>query len=195
MYLECYICIISGIINIGFADINRLKQTELLLSGSEDLVLLDLQDVESDRLGQRSALTGGDDITFLDVESRGAVASSVTVSLLESIVLLDVVQVGSSDNNGVLHLTSGDAHTSSDVTSDANISGERTLLVNVLTLLSFLRSGETKTNVGVVSLGTSLLRQQSLGADKDGVLLLESFLSLISHLVVVSIYKYLLNTR
>jgi hypothetical protein len=59
------------------------------LSGS--LVLGDSDDVESDGLGERSALTDGDDVADLDSERRRAVGGEVLVSLLVSGVLGDVV--------------------------------------------------------------------------------------------------------
>lgn len=46
-----------------------LEQTELLLSGTEDLVLLKLQHVETHGLAERTALTASDDITFLGFEA------------------------------------------------------------------------------------------------------------------------------
>ena len=63
------------------------------------------EDVESNSLGERSALSDSHDITFSDSgECRGAVDGEVVVSLLKSVVLLDVMEIISSDDNGSLHL-------------------------------------------------------------------------------------------
>lgn len=61
--------------------------------------------VESHGLGERSALSNGNNVTFSDSgESGGAVDGEVVVSLLESVVLLDVMEVISSDDDSSLHL-------------------------------------------------------------------------------------------
>ncbi len=66
---------------------------------------LELEDVESNSLGERSALADSHDITFLDSGECGrTVDSEVLVSLLESVVLLDVMEIVSSDDNCSLHL-------------------------------------------------------------------------------------------
>lgn len=82
------------------------EESELLLdvTGFESLGLK-LEDVESHGLGEGSALANGHDVTFLDSgESGGAVSSKVLVSLLKSVVLLDVMEVISSQDNSSLHL-------------------------------------------------------------------------------------------
>lgn len=153
----------------------RLEESELLLGGTEDLVLLDLENVESHGLGQGSALTRSHDISFLNIEARGAVHGGVLVTLLETIVLLDVVQVVATDDDSSSHL-SGHNHTSEDSTTDRNISSEGALLVDVGSVDGFLGCGETKTNVLPPTLGL-------LGSDTHGgsILLLESSLCLVSH--------------
>lgn len=85
----------------------RSEEAELSLSEAGVLLSLglDLDDVESDGLGEGSALANSDDVTFLNSgESGGAVSGEVLVSLLESVVLLDVMEVVSSDDNGPSHL-------------------------------------------------------------------------------------------
>ena len=81
-----------------------LEESELLLGGTEDLVLLNLENVESHSLGKRSALSGGNNVTLLNFEARGAVHSGVLVTLLETIVLLDVVKVVTTNDNCSRHL-------------------------------------------------------------------------------------------
>lgn len=131
----------------------------------------DLQHVESDGLRQRTALTDGDDIAFLHSESGRDVASNVLVSLFVSVVLGDVVQVVSSDDDGSVHL-GGNNSTGQDLTSDGNFTDEGALLVDVGTVDGFLGGLVTKTNFLVPSLG--LLTSLGLGVGEDVGLLLES---------------------
>lgn len=82
---------------------------EGLLSGVALSLGVNLDDVEADGLGKGSALADGHDVTLLNTgEGGGAVSGKVLVSLLESVVLLDVVQVVSSDNDGSSHLSRND---------------------------------------------------------------------------------------
>merc|ERR1712194_129627 len=76
-----------------------------------------------------------------------------------------VVKVGTTNNSSSLHFTSGNAHTLKYTTPDAHVSGERALFVNVFTILSFSRSGETKTHRLPVPGGRRLLTRtrKSLG--------------------------------
>ena len=92
---------------------------------------MDLEYVESDSLGKRSALSNGDNISFMNsLEGRGAVSRDVGVSLLISAILLDIVEIISSDDDGSVHF-GADAHSLQDTSSDGDIAGEGTLLVNV----------------------------------------------------------------
>ena len=69
-----------------------------------------LNDVEANSLGKRTALANGDQITLTNIDkARGAVDSHVGMSLLESAVLRDILQIISADNDGSLHL-GGDNH-------------------------------------------------------------------------------------
>ena len=54
----------------------------------------------------------------------------VLVTLLESLVLANVVKVVAPDDDRSLHLHFDD-HTAEDATSDAHVASERTLLVNI----------------------------------------------------------------
>lgn len=82
-----------------------------MFSGVSDNVIgLNLQDVESDSFGQRSALAGNNDITFLDFEARGDMARDIFMSFLETLIFLHVVEIISTDNKGVSHL-GGNYHT------------------------------------------------------------------------------------
>jgi len=84
---------------------SRLELGELLaVLLAKLLKILDLQNVELDGLGKGTALTDGHTITLLDSEARGAVDSHGSVTLLIPVVLGDVVQVVTTDDDGTLHL-------------------------------------------------------------------------------------------
>lgn len=81
-------------------------ESEGLLGAAGVSLGLNLDHVEADGLGEGSALADGHDVTLLNTgEGGGAVSGQVLVSLLESVVLLDVMQVVSSDNDGSSHLS------------------------------------------------------------------------------------------
>lgn len=113
-----------------------------------------LQDVESNGLGDWSTLTNSDNVTDLDTESWGNVDWDVLVSLFVSVVFWNVVQVVSSDDDGTVHL-GGNNGTGQDLTTDRNQTSEWTLLVNVSTLNSGLWGLETQTSVLIPSLSSS----------------------------------------
>lgn len=124
----------------------------------------DLQDVESNSLGKRSALANNNNVTFLDTESWRDVDSNVLVSLLVSVVFWNEVEVVSSDDDGSVHL-GGDNSTSQDLTSDGNVTNKWALLVNVRTLDGRLRGLETQADILDPSLG--LLVTLSLWVSED----------------------------
>lgn len=140
---------------------NRLELGELLRLRSRDS---NLQDVESDGLGQRSALANNNNITLLDTESWGQVSSNVLVSLLVSVVFRDEVEVVSSDDDGSVHLGRNNG-TGQNLTSDGNVTDERTLLVDVVTLNSLLRGLEAQTDFLSPSLGLSVTLGLWVGED------------------------------
>lgn len=107
-----------------------LELSELLGLGSSNG---NLQDVESNGLGDWSTLTNDNNITFLDTESWGDVGGNVLVSLLVSVIFRDVVQVFSSDDDGSVHL-GGNNSTGQDLTSDGDGTDEWALLVDVRAL-------------------------------------------------------------
>ena len=61
------------------------------------------ENVEADGLGEGSALANSHDITGLDTEGWGAVNGDVLVTLLEPVVLLDVMKVIAADDNSAAH--------------------------------------------------------------------------------------------
>ncbi len=101
-------------------------------------------------LGQRSALSNSDNISFLNSEAWRTVSNDVGMSLLVSIVLLNVVEIVSSDNNSVSHFVR-DNHGSKDLSSNAYISSEWAFFVNIVSLNGFFWGFETKSDISVVS--------------------------------------------
>lgn len=77
------------------------------------------------------------------------------MSLLVSVVFWNKVKVVSSDDDGSVHL-GGDNSTSHDLTSDGDVTHERTLLVDVVTLDGFLGGLESQTDFLSPSLGLSV---------------------------------------
>ena len=137
-----------------------------------------LDDVEANGLCQWPALADGHEVTLANVlEARRAVNRDVSVSLLETSVLGNVLKVISTDNDGSLHLV-GDDHGFEDAATDGHVASEGALLVNVVTGGSLGRSLEAKTD----RLGVShaLLGGHGTGAsDEHGILLLVCLLSLV----------------
>lgn len=153
-----------------------LKLGELLRLGLGDG---NLQDVESDSLGKRSALTNDNNVTLLDTESWGNVSSDVLVSLLVSVVFRNEVEVVSSDDDSSVHF-GGNNSSGQNLTSDGDLTDEWALLVDVRALDGRLRGLETQADLLDESLG--LLVTLGLWVGEDVWLLLESSLRLHSQL-------------
>mmetsp|Transcript_19250 Transcript_19250/g.47603 ORF Transcript_19250/g.47603 Transcript_19250/m.47603 type:complete len:205 (+) Transcript_19250:105-719(+) len=136
--------------------------------------------VESDRLGKRTALTNGDNISVLDSKSWRAVSGDVLVSFLVTTVLSDVVQVVSSDNDGSLHLGGHDLSLE-DSSTDGDTSSEGALLVDIRSLNGGIGGLDTETNVLDEAHGLGARRLDStLSCYKDGILLLVGLFVLIA---------------
>ena len=86
-------------------DWSHSEEDEDLLDVTLDVLDLLAENVEADGLGEGTALADGDDITDTDAESGGAVDSDVLVALLEPVVLLDVMEVIASDDDGPRHFS------------------------------------------------------------------------------------------
>ncbi len=114
---------------------------------------VDLNNIESNSLRQWSALTNGNIVTLLNSETWRNVSSNILVSLFVPVVLWNVMQVVSSDDDSSVHL-SRDNSTTEDSTSDRDQTGEWTLLVDVGSLNGGLRSLESQTNILVPSLSS-----------------------------------------
>jgi len=109
------------------------------------------------------------------------VSSQVLVALLVTVVLGDVVQIISADDDGTGHL-GGDDFASEYTTANRDLSGEGALLVNVGAVDSFGRGLKAQTDIFVPSLvfGTDFAITANLGIVEDG-LLLERLLDLFGH--------------
>ena len=104
---------------------------------SDDLVGDDLEDVESHGFWERSGLSNDNDVSFLDWEGWGDVDWDVGVLLLVSVVLVNIMQVISSHDDGSLHL-GGDDQSLEDSSSDGDLACEGALLVDVVSFNGFL---------------------------------------------------------
>jgi len=124
-------------------------------------------------------LTNSDDVTGSDTrESWGAMGSEVVMSLLESVILLDVMKVVSSEGDSTGHLSAKN-DTFENSTSNGDWGGEWALLVDVGALHGGLWGLETETNLLIESWASGcLLSEDFLGVLEDAKLLLESSFSL-----------------
>ena len=107
-----------------------------LVSGS----LGHFQSVELHCLGEGSAFADNSDIAWLNVSKAWRqvtrhVLVTLLETLLETVVLLHVMQVVPPDDNGPVHLEFDD-NSGEDSATDGHIAGEGALLVNVGTLTS-----------------------------------------------------------
>jgi hypothetical protein len=128
------------------------------------------------------ALTNSDDITIGDTdESRADMGSQVLVSLLITVVLGDIVQVITANNDGALHLGRND-NASQNTTTNRDIRREWALFVDVVALDGFTGSLEAQTNILVPAvvgaLFGDLLGHGALAIKEDPLLFLEGFFSL-----------------
>ena len=127
-------------------------------------------DIELDSLSQRTALTDGHNVAFLHGETGATMSVDVLVTLLETTVLLDVVEVIPTNDNGALHLR-GDDKPLQDLTTDGDVSGEGTLLVNVISLDGGVRGLDAKTDVLYPAHRFDLLgADAALACDEDCIL-------------------------
>ena len=160
------------------------EHDEGLSNVSLDSLLLDSNHVEPHGLGEGSALADSDDITDSgSLEGRGEMGGEIVMSLFESVVLFDVVEVISSDGDGPVHLVR-ENDTLEDSASDGHGRGEGALLVNVLALNGGLGSLEPEADFLVVPLSSEgFLSNQLLGVLEDSELFLIGLFGLdVSHL-------------
>jgi hypothetical protein len=89
---------------------------------------VNLQHVEANSLGERTALADGNHVTLLNTESGGDVGRQVLVAALVTVVLRDVVEVFAADDKGTVHL-GGDDFADEDTATDGHLGSEGALLV------------------------------------------------------------------
>merc|ERR1719270_1033861 len=101
--------------------------------------------VEFHGLGKRSALSNGEDISNLDIsEAWRQMNRHVLVSLLESVVLLDIMEIITSHHHGSAHLHLGD-HSGQNTSTDGNLASKGALFVLILwMLLNLLHHGMSR---------------------------------------------------
>lgn len=151
----------------------KLKLDELLLGGAHGD---DPEDVEANSLGERAALTDSNDVTIANTESGGDVGGNVLVALLVTVVLGNVVEVLTTNDDSTVHLGRNNG-TGEDTATDGDKTGEGALLVNVVAVDGLTGGLETETNVLVPTL-VGLVGLSGLGGGEDVGLLLESALRL-----------------
>jgi len=101
--------------------------------------------------------------------------------LLVTVVFRDVMEVVTTDDNSARHL-GGDNTPSEDATTDRNLTGERTLLVDISSAYRLGRCLESKAHILIPTLflRRHLLSTTSLRILEEG-LLLKCFFNLFSH--------------
>ena len=143
------------------------EQHELFSNVSVDHLWGDLKDIEVDSLGQRSAFSHQGDISNLYVEGWGAVGSDVSVSFLVSVVFGDVVKIVASHDDGSLHF-SAENDSFKNLSSNSDVAGEGTLLVDVLSFDSFLGCLEVESDVLIVpDSSAGLFGEEFLTVEED----------------------------
>ena len=89
------------------SDCTLSEKHELFLDIAFDFLCLNSEHIESDSLGEGSALANSHDITFGNSRECGrAMYSEVVVSLFEPVILLDIMEIISPNDNCSLHLGS-----------------------------------------------------------------------------------------
>lgn len=136
--------------------------------------------VESDRLGKGTALSNSDNVTLLDGKRRRAVSRNVGVTLLETTVLGNIVQVIPSDDDRSPHLGRDD-DSLQDGTANRNVAGKGALLVDVIGLNGRVRRLDTKTDALYEAHRLiTLVANGALTSHENGFLLLVSLFILVA---------------
>lgn len=117
---------------------------------TDDFVRDDLKYVEVDSLGERSALTNDNNVSFLYWECRWAVYWDVSMSFLISVVFGDIVEIISSDHNGSLHFC-WDTNSLKNLASNWDIRSEGTLSIDVFSFDGLLGGLESQSDILVES--------------------------------------------
>jgi len=172
-----------------------LEHTEGLLSGLCVGSRVVGYNIEPNSLAQRTALSNGNNITLLYIESRRAVSSNILVPLLKTTVLDNVMKVVPTNNNGTLHL-GGHDHTSEDTSTDGYVSSEGALLVNVVSLNGSIGGLDSETDgLGETHGFLTLDSNNALAGYEYGVLALVSLFVLITLIVRTCDANHLRHVR
>lgn len=100
----------------------------------------------------------------------------ILVALLITIVLLNIVQIVTTHNDGAFHLGAYN-NTAEDTSTDGNVASKGALLIDVSASNGLLGSLKTKAYI-LVPTGALTLRDDTLVVEEDGLLLLEAALML-----------------
>jgi hypothetical protein len=136
--------------------VRRSEEDESLLDVTFDALDFLADDVESDGLGDWSALANGDDITDLEAESWGAVSGEGLMALLKTIVLFDVMEIVASDDNRASHLGGN------------NDTPNQAIIINKYTIKEKATNEQPRALTTVPSLCLDLLEDSSSDADVAG---------------------------
>ena len=151
----------------------RSEQHELFSDITNDLIGDNFKHIEMYGLGEGSALSNDNDVSFFHWESRWAVYWIVSVSFLVSVVLGDIVEIVSSDHNSPLHLC-WNYNSLQNLSSDWDVAGEWTFLINILGFDCLFRCFEAQTNIfEVTNSWWGLLSEKFLAVQEHVLLLLE----------------------
>ena len=162
------------------ADYRPLKLTELFshIDGFGLRDRFNFNDVESDGFRQWTTLTNGHDIPFFDTEARGTVGSNVAMAFFKTSVLLDVMQIITSNNNGVFHF-GRQHHTFQNTSTNRHVACKGAFAVNVFAFNRRFRGLESQTNVLVETRSISLANEFFAGQES-------TFLFLVCFFVLVT---------
>ena len=155
-----------------------------------------LEDVVADGLGEGAALTNDDFITDLRFEAGRAVDGEVLVALHVTLVLLDVVEVVTADDDGLV-LLGGVDDTTEEAAADGDVAGEGALLVDVLAVHGSLGGLEAKTDgleVAEAAVGGGVLLSLLAGVLVEASLLLVGTLVLDGDVEVTSLVVLLFGS-
>lgn len=156
----------------------NLENTEGLLASCSVNGCLVCNDIEPDSFAKWTALSNSYNISFLDVECRGAVNGDIPVPLLETPVFDDVMKVVSPDYNSVLHL-SWDNQSLQNSSANRDISSEWAFLINVIALNCRIRGLDSKSNwTDVTHRLLALVADCSLASNENCILALVGLLVL-----------------
>lgn len=150
--------------------VKRLKLVEGLLgTGTRN----DTDNIELDCLGKRSALTCNDHITLVDFKARRAMDRKSLMTFFISLVFRAEVKIVTTDDNSSVHRGALN-NTTKNMTTNADISSEGALLVNIMSNNGLTRGLESKANGAIVAnCSVRLLSDVAKLIYRNGILFLE----------------------